>query len=81
MDLAVKETSGSFQKIIQDDITKEENLIKVMSKSLHITQIEEKAIEELRKFYNVAQCQDEIITISRLPKGSLVATPVWKKKS
>ena len=80
-DLPVRDPSGSFQQIIQEDITKEENLVKVMSKSLHITQIEEKAIEELRKFYNVAQCQDEIITISRQPKGSLVAAPVWKKKS
>ena len=82
-DLNVKEPSGSFQKIIQEDITKEENLIKVMSKSLNITQIEEKAIEELKKFYNVDQCQDEIITISRQPRGSmaLVAAPVWKKKS
>ena len=80
-DLTVRDPSGSFQQIIQEDITKEENLVKVMSKSLHITQIEEKAIEELRKFYNVAQCQDEIITISRQPKGSLVAAPVWKKKS
>ena len=70
----------SFQQIIKEDIVKEENLVKVKSKPLNITQIEEKAIEELRKFYNVAHCQDEVITISRRPKGT-IAAPVWKKKS
>ena len=41
--------------------------------------IEEKAIEELRKFYNVDHCQDEVITISRQPRGT-IAAPIWRKK-
>ena len=69
----------SFQEIVREDIVKEENLVKVKSKSLNITQIEEKAIEELRKFYNVDHCQDEVITISRQPRGT-IAAPIWRKK-
>ena len=63
---------------MKEDVKKEENLVKIQSKPLHVTQIEEKAIEELKKFYNVSSCRDEIITVSRLQTVSL-ATPVWKK--
>ena len=54
--------------------------MKIQSKPLHVTQIEEKAMEELKKFYNVSSCRDEIITVSRLQTVSL-ATPVWKKSN
>lgn len=40
-------------------------MIKIQSKPF-ISQIEEKAIEELKKFYNVSSCKDEIITVLRL---------------
>jgi len=75
-----KPMKESFQQIIKEDIVKEENLVKVKSKSLHITQVEERAIEELRRFYNVDHCQDEIISISRQPRGT-IAAPIWKKKN
>ena len=67
-----------FKQIMKDDFSKEEELIRVQSKPLQVTQIEEKAIDELKQFYNVDTCQDEIITVDRVKKGTL-ATPVWKK--
>ena len=68
----------SFEQIMKEDHSKEEELIRVQSKPLQITQIEEKAIEELKQFYNVDTCRDETITVERVKKGAL-ATPVWKK--
>merc|ERR1712147_126085 len=80
LDLGKKHKDDSFQQIMKEDVKKEEHLVKVQSKPLTITQIEEKAIEELKKFYNVSGCKDEIITVSRLQTVSL-ATPVWKKSN
>ena len=78
-EVLVKESSNrSFEQIMKEDHSKEEELLRVQSKPLHITQIEEKAIEELKQFYNVETCRDEIITVERVKKGAL-ATPVWKK--
>ena len=74
----IKTSVDTFQQIMKEDVKKEENLQKVQSKPLHVTQIEEKAIEELKRFYNIENCKDEIITIARLEKGC-IATPVWKK--
>ena len=68
----------TFQQIMKEDVRKEEHLLKVQSKPLHVTQIEEKAIEELKKFYNVSSCKDEIITVTRFERATL-ATPVWRR--
>ena len=73
-----KPQDDTFQQIMKEDVKKEQNLVKIQSKPLHVTQVEEQAIEELKKFYNVSSCLDEIITVTRLQKGCL-ATPVWKK--
>ena len=68
----------TFQQIMKEDVRKEEHLLKVQSKPLHVTQIEERAIEELKKFYNVSSCKDEIITVTRFERATL-ATPVWRR--
>ena len=73
-----KPGAALFEQIMEDDVKQVENLQKAQSKPLYVTQIEEQAIEELGKFYNIANCKDEIITISRLDRGA-VAAPVWRK--
>ncbi|KAJ3638755.1 hypothetical protein MTP99_002089 [Tenebrio molitor] len=50
--------------------------IKIKSKLLIYTQIEDKAIEDLIKFYNAENVTDEFITVERVNMGA-VAAPVW----
>lgn len=57
--------SSSFFAIQENERLQRENYEKMKSKPLHLTQIEEQAIEELKKFYNVENCYDEYITIER----------------
>merc|ERR1712059_75251 len=68
----------SFHEIMKEDVIKKENLYKSISKPLSVTQIEEKAIEELKAFYNAESCYDEIITVSRVETVAMAA-PVWRK--
>ena len=68
----------SFVNIMQADAKEEENLTKIASKPLNLTQIEERAIEELRAFYNADGATGEIITVTRVQKG-VMAAPVWKR--
>ena len=68
----------SFVNIMQADAKEEENLTKIASKPLNLTQIEERAIEELRAFYNADGATGEIITVTRVQKG-VMAVPVWKR--
>merc|ERR1719370_2836932 len=68
----------SFVNIMQADAKEEENLTKITSKPLNITQIEERAIEELRTFYNADGATGEVITVTRVQKG-VMAAPVWKR--
>merc|ERR1719370_2663678 len=73
-----KQQDVSFVNIMQADAKEEENLTKITSKPLNITQIEERAIEELRAFYNADGATDEVITVTRVQKG-VMAAPVWKR--
>lgn len=57
--------SDSFTKILQDERRQKEYFNKMKSKSLLLTQIEETAIIELKKFYNVENVFDEYIEIER----------------
>lgn len=57
--------SDSFTKILQDERKQKEYYNKMRSKSLLLTQIEETAIDELKKFYNVDNVSDEHIEIER----------------
>jgi len=68
----------SFEQIMKEDVRQKENLYKAESKPLSVTQIEERAIEELRVFYNAENVTDEVITVSRVPSASM-APPIWKR--
>lgn len=56
---------GSFSKILNDERKQKEYFNKMKSKSLLLTQMEETAIGELKKFYNVDNVFDEYIEIER----------------
>lgn len=57
--------NGSFNKILNEEQKEKEYFHKLKSKSLRLTQMEEAAIAELRKFYNVENVFDEHIEIER----------------
>ncbi|KAK8765298.1 hypothetical protein V5799_032092 [Amblyomma americanum] len=64
--------------ILRFEEQKVQNLEKVKPKSLHVINMEDKAIEELLKFYNAEDNPEERITACRvLPEA--YAAPVWKK--
>uniref|UniRef100_A0A182QEH7 BTB domain-containing protein n=1 Tax=Anopheles farauti TaxID=69004 RepID=A0A182QEH7_9DIPT len=70
-----------FVKILADERRQKRYYEKIKSKSLVQTQIEERAIEELRAFYNVDQVFDESITIERCQPPLLENGPnfaVWQ---
>lgn len=54
-----------FTSIIRNEKKEKENYEKTKSKSLVLTQIEERAITELGQFYNITNSFDEDIKISR----------------
>ncbi|XP_074037168.1 inhibitor of Bruton tyrosine kinase isoform X2 [Leptinotarsa decemlineata] len=62
--------------IISDEKKQKENLVKLTTKSLVCTQLEDKAIDDLHKFYNTENLEDEIIVIERVNIGA-IARPVW----
>ncbi|XP_063932773.1 inhibitor of Bruton tyrosine kinase [Zophobas morio] len=66
----------SMSDIISSEKKQKENLVKIKSKLLIYTQIEDKAIEDLCKFYNAENVDDEFITVERVNMGA-VAAPVW----
>uniref|UniRef100_A0A182NAV7 BTB domain-containing protein n=1 Tax=Anopheles dirus TaxID=7168 RepID=A0A182NAV7_9DIPT len=70
-----------FIEILADERRQKRYYEKIKSKSLVQTQIEERAIEELRAFYNVDQVYDENITIERYRPPLLENGPsfaVWQ---
>ena len=76
-DLMATEQNLSFSKIMEDHVKEEKTLIKVQSKPLHLTQLEEKAMDELKKIYEL-QHPGDCIVVSRVELGKS-APPVWKK--
>ena len=68
----------SFQ-ILHEERKESENLVRAIAKPLASTQIEERAIAELRRFYNVDNCFDENVEIDRVDRRRVLATPIWKK--
>ena len=68
----------SFQ-ILHEERKESENLVRAIAKPLASTQIEERAIAELRRFYNVDNCFDENVEIDRVDSRRVLATPIWKK--
>ena len=69
-----------FNKILEDEKKQKQYYDKIKSKSLILTQIEEKAIEELRDFYNVDNVFDENITVDRYKPTSqnMINFAVWQ---
>lgn len=59
--------NSSFSKILEDERKQKEYFNKMKSRSLLLTQMEETAIAELKKFYNVENVFDEHIEIERKP--------------
>ncbi|XP_057374411.1 inhibitor of Bruton tyrosine kinase-like [Daphnia carinata] len=71
-----EENSLPLQRIIAKEKLQRKNLIKISTKPLRLTLIEEKAIEELAKFYGADQIDDEFIVVERiLPLAP--AVPIW----
>ena len=64
---------------MHEEAIQKQNLHRIQSKSLAVTQIEEQAIEELKLFYNVDNVFEELITVKRA-NASAMATPVWNPR-
>lgn len=62
---AVEDLSKSFTKILKDEKKERDYFEKLKTKSLVLTQIEETAIDELKKFYNIENVHDEHIFVGR----------------
>ncbi|RZF45920.1 hypothetical protein LSTR_LSTR008297 [Laodelphax striatellus] len=68
----------NLSDIVADELKQKENWSKMRSKPFHLTQIEDKAIENLLAFYNAENVFDERITVQRVVRGT-VAMPTWFK--
>lgn len=77
IDTTVKSNETSFMKILKDERKQMEYYNKMKCKSLLLTQIEETAIDELKKFYNVDNVFDEHIEIER--KSNITPTVNFAK--
>ncbi|XP_059059647.1 inhibitor of Bruton tyrosine kinase [Achroia grisella] len=64
-----------FNQILTDQKKQREDFSRIMTKPLTLTQLEDKAIEELERFYNVHEVDDELITVRRIELH--VSTPQW----
>lgn len=70
-------SNDSFTKILKDERKQKEYYNKMKSKSLLLTQIEETAIDELKRFYNIDNVFDEHIEIER--KSNITPTVNFAK--
>jgi len=68
--------NDNIETIISSERRQKENLVKITSKQLVFTQLEDKAIDELNRFYNVDNIEDEVIIVERVSMGA-VALPIW----
>ncbi|KAI5642905.1 BTB/POZ domain-containing protein [Phthorimaea operculella] len=64
-----------FNQILADQKKQKDDFSRIMTKPLTLTQLEDKAIEELERFYNIHEVDDEWITINRIELQ--VSTPQW----
>lgn len=62
---ATGKAENSFSKILEEERKQKEYFNKMKSKSLLLTQLEETAIAELKRFYNVDDVFDEYIEVER----------------
>ena len=75
---AEEELNRSFSEIMEEDVREEQTWIQAKTKPLHLTQTEEKAMQEFKKAYEL-QHPGDVITVARVDSGNMAA-PVWKKK-
>ncbi|KAK3920688.1 Inhibitor of Bruton tyrosine kinase [Frankliniella fusca] len=66
----------NFSDIIADEMKQRENWTRMRAKPLNLTQIEDRAIEDLISFYNANEACEERITVRRV-LSTKVARPVW----
>ncbi|KAM3963343.1 LOW QUALITY PROTEIN: inhibitor of Bruton tyrosine kinase [Aphomia sociella] len=64
-----------FNQILTDQKKQKEDFSRIMTKPLMMTQLEDKAIEELERFYNINEIDDELITVRRIELQ--VSSPQW----
>ncbi|KAL0820240.1 hypothetical protein ABMA28_006160 [Loxostege sticticalis] len=64
-----------FNQILTDQKKQKEDFSRIMTKPLTLTQLEDKAIEDLERFYNVHEIDDELITVRRIELQ--VSSPQW----
>jgi len=67
----------SFSQIMRAEVEEERVLVSALTKPLHLTQLEETAIQELRNVYSL-QYPGEKIDVNRVSRVT-AAAPVWKK--
>ncbi|XP_068620269.1 inhibitor of Bruton tyrosine kinase [Battus philenor] len=70
-----KNKAIEFNQILADQKKQKDDSSRIMTKSLTLTQLEDKAIEELERFYNVHEVDDELITVRRIELH--VSSPQW----
>ncbi|KAJ7363616.1 hypothetical protein OS493_009778 [Desmophyllum pertusum] len=71
-------SSVAFSTILESQEQENTNLNKFSRKPFHLTQLEEKAMEELLQYYGGKDNACEFVTVERIP--STAASPVWKKE-
>ncbi|XP_026320553.1 inhibitor of Bruton tyrosine kinase isoform X3 [Hyposmocoma kahamanoa] len=64
-----------FNEILADQKKQKDDFSRIMTKPLYLTQLEDKAIEELERFYNIHSVDDEWITVRRIELQ--VSSPQW----
>ncbi|CAG9133929.1 unnamed protein product [Plutella xylostella] len=64
-----------FTQILADQKKQKDDFSRIMTKPLNMTQLEDKAIEDLEKFYNIHQVDDELISVRRIELQ--VSSPQW----
>ncbi|XP_041984578.1 inhibitor of Bruton tyrosine kinase [Aricia agestis] len=70
-----KSKSIEFNKILADQKKQKDDSSRIMTKPLALTQLEDKAIEELERFYNIHEIDDELISVRRIELQ--VSSPQW----
>lgn len=63
--VTASQITRSFQSIVENEQKQKQYYEKIKTKSLALTQLEEKAIEELQEFYNIVNIFDETINVER----------------
>ncbi|XP_022911111.2 inhibitor of Bruton tyrosine kinase [Onthophagus taurus] len=70
---------ANMQTIVMEEKQQKEKFNRMISKPLIYTQIEDKALEDLMKFYNCSDVFDEVITMERVSNKDIGVHPTWTK--